>query len=82
MGRVLTLLRISPSECVDIEELAGRLQKIEGANKVSVEDYVFGTKIIKASFIGESEEQQDFEEIVSKVDGVETVQVEECGLIS
>jgi len=31
MGRVLTLLRISPSECVDIEELAGRLQKIEGA---------------------------------------------------
>lgn len=82
MGKVLTALRVSPAEGVEIEELAERLRKVEGANKVTVEDYVFGSKIIKSSFICESEEQKDFEEIVSEVDGVETVQVEECGLIS
>ena len=82
MGKVLTALRVSPVEGVDINDLAEELRKVEGANKVSVEDYVFGTKIIKASFVGESEEQKDFEEIIGKMDNVETVQVEECGLIS
>ena len=82
MGKVLTLLRISPDEGVDVNELCERVKKTADCNSAKVEDYVFGTKIIKASFVCDDKAAKDFEEIVRGVEGVSEVQVEEVGLIS
>ncbi|OIO27514.1 hypothetical protein COX86_01010 [Candidatus Micrarchaeota archaeon CG_4_10_14_0_2_um_filter_60_11] len=82
MGKVLTLLRISPAEGVTIEELLERVKKVPGFNTGKIEDFVFGTKIVKASFVCEDKESKDYQEIVAAVEGVENAQVEECGLIS
>ena len=82
MGKVLTLLRISPDEGVDVNALRERVAKIEGCNSARVEDYVFGTKVVKASFVCDDKAAKDFEEIARGVEGVSEVQVEEVGLIS
>ncbi|MFA4946835.1 MAG: hypothetical protein WC607_04860 [Candidatus Micrarchaeia archaeon] len=82
MGKVLTALRISPAEGTSIEELLERVKKIDGCNSARVEDFVFGTKIIKASFVCEDKASKDYQEIVAAVDGVENAEVEEVGLIS
>jgi len=82
MGKVLTLLRISPDEGVEVNALCERVKKIGGCNSAKVEDYVFGTKVIKASFVCEVKDAKDFEEIARGVEGVSEVQVEEVGLIS
>lgn len=82
MGKVLTLLRISPAEGVSPEELLKRVKKVEGCNSAKIEDFVFGTKVVKASFVCEDRESKDFQEIVSAVEGVENAQVEEVGLVS
>ena len=81
MGKVLTVLRISPLEDVDVNSLATTISKISGCNSSKVEDFVFGAKIVKASFICEDKEPVDFEALVSQVEGVDNVQVEECGLV-
>jgi len=42
----------------------------------------YGTKVVKASFACEDAEGKDFESEVKKLEGVNEVQVEECGLVS
>ncbi|VVB69892.1 Uncharacterised protein [uncultured archaeon] len=81
MGKVITVLRINNAEGTSQEALIEELKKVEGFNSAKIEDYVFGTKIIKASFICEDSLSRDYEEIVSKVPGVESIQVEEVGLV-
>lgn len=78
----MTALRISPAEGTPIEELLERVKEIDGCNSARVEDFVFGTKIIKASFVCEDKASKDYQEIVSAVEGVENAEVEEVGLIS
>lgn len=81
MGKVITVLRINNAEGTSQEQLIESLKKIEGFNSAKLEDYVFGTKIIKASFICNDGENKDYEEIVSQIPGVESIQVEEVGLL-
>ncbi len=81
MGKVLTVLRVSPLEDVNVNELATTISKIAGCNSSKVEDFVFGAKIIRASFVCEDKEPVDFEAQVTQIEGVDNVQVEECGLI-
>ncbi|MBU1198065.1 hypothetical protein KJ765_06185 [Candidatus Micrarchaeota archaeon] len=82
MGKVLTRLKIFPKEGQDAQQLADRIKQTEGCNTSKVEDFVFGTKIVIASFICQDGESKDFEDIVKLVEGVSEVQVEEVGLIS
>ena len=82
MGKVLMVLKVFPLEGVDPEALAERVRKIVGCNSCRVEDFVFGAKIVRASFVCEDKEARDFEEEAKQVDGVSEVQVEEVGLVS
>lgn len=83
MGKVLTRLKIFPEEGQDAEELAQRIKKeIPECNSSRAEDYVFGQKIVIASFVCDDKEGKDFEEIVKTVKGVSEIQVDEVGLIS
>ncbi|MFH0713759.1 MAG: hypothetical protein V1722_04635 [Candidatus Micrarchaeota archaeon] len=82
MGKVLTLLRISAEEGKDLNELLEDLKKIQGFNQGKIEDYVFGVKIIKISYVCEDKAAVDYEELTQKVPGVGEVNVEEVGLIS
>ncbi|MEK6923927.1 MAG: hypothetical protein AABW54_01665 [Candidatus Micrarchaeota archaeon] len=82
MGKVLVAMRVFPVEGQDAAELAERVKAVEGCNTSKVEDYVFGTKIVKASFVCEDGENRDFEEEVKKIAGVSEVQVDEVGLVS
>lgn len=83
MGKVLTVLKIFPQEEYDLEKLRENVSKVEGCNSSKIIDYVFGSKIIQASFVCEDAESKDFEEIVrGSVEGVSEVQVEEVGLVS
>ncbi len=79
---MLTAMRVFPKEGFNLEEIIENLKKIKGCNTAKIEDYVFGAKIIKASFICEDGEGIDFEEIVKKVAGVNEVNVDKVGLIS
>ena len=81
MGKVLTLLTVVPEEQNKIEKMLEELKKISGYNSGKIEDYVFGTKAIKVSFICDDSEARDFEEEISKIQGVSSVSVEEVGLI-
>ncbi len=82
MGKVLTVLKVFPVEDFELERLRDNVSKVEGCNSSKIIDYVFGSKIIQASFVCEDAQSKDFEEIVRKVEGVNEVQVEEVGLIS
>lgn len=81
MGKVLTLLTVVPEEQDKIEKMLEELKKISGYNSGKIEDYVFGTKAIKVSFICDDSEARDFEEEISKIQGVSSVSVEEVGLV-
>jgi|GEM_PF-822970 translation elongation factor EF-1beta len=81
MGKVLTLLTVVPENQGEIEKILEDLKKINGFNSGRIEDYVFGTKAIKVSFICDDSEARDFEEEISKIKGVSSVSVEEVGLI-
>ncbi|MCL5011375.1 MAG: hypothetical protein M1594_00570 [Candidatus Marsarchaeota archaeon] len=81
MGKVLTLLTVVPEEQNKIEKMLEELKKISGYNSGKIEDYVFGTKAIKVSFTCDDSEARDFEEEISKIQGVSSVSVEEVGLI-
>ncbi len=81
MGKVLTLLTVVPEEQDKIEKMLEELRKISGYNSGKIEDYVFGTKAIKVSFICDDSEARDFEEEISKIQGVSSVSVEEVGLM-
>ena len=82
MGKVLTVMKVFPEEGVKLEELQAAILKVEGCNTCKIIDFVFGSKVIQASFVCEDAKSVDFEEIVRKVAGVNEVQVEEVGLIS
>ena len=82
MGKVLTRLKIFPSDGAVPEELAERIKTIPGCNTTEVQEFVFGKQIVVASFICEDSEGRDFEEEARKIDGVSEVQVDEVGLIS
>ena len=83
MGQVLTRLKVFAEEGYDAEKLRENVSKVEGCNSAKVEDYVFGVKIVVASFICNDGESKDFEEIVRlQCQGVSEVQVEEVGLVS
>ncbi len=82
MGKVLTRLKIFPKEDADLNELLERVKRVPGNNSAKIEDYVFGVKIIVASFVCEDSEARDFEEETRQLEGVSEVQVEEVGLIT
>lgn len=79
---MLTRLKIFPKEDVDLNELLERVKRIPGNNSAKIVDYVFGVKIIVASFVCEDSEAHDFEDETRKLEGVSEVQVEEVGLIT
>ncbi len=81
MGKVLTLLRVSSEEGQNLNELLEKLKQVSGYNTGKIEDYVFGSKIIKISYVCEDKDAVDFESVVSQVPGVGEVNVEEVGLI-
>lgn len=81
MGKVLTSMRVFTEDGIDQNQLIEKLKGVKGFNSAKLEDYVFGTKVIKASFICEDGEAVDFEELVKEVQGVSEVQVDEVGLI-
>ncbi len=81
MGKVLTRLKVFPLEGEDPQQLCERLKSVEGYNTAKVEDFVFGAKIVIASFICNDGDNKDYEEIVKAVEGVSEVQVEEVGLL-
>ncbi len=82
MGKVLTVMKVFPLEGFDVEKLRENVANVKGCNSSKVIDYVFGTKVVQASFVGEDSEAVDYEEIAKKVEGVSEVQVEEVGLVS
>ncbi|MBI3588478.1 hypothetical protein HY995_05400 [Candidatus Micrarchaeota archaeon] len=81
MGKVMTVMKVFPQEGAELEGLSERVRKIEGCTSAKIEDFVFGAKIIKASFICEDAAGRDFEEEVKAVQGVSEVQVDEVGLL-
>jgi translation elongation factor EF-1beta len=81
MGKVLTLLTVVPENQEKIDKTLDELKKISGYNSGKIEDYVFGTKAIKVSYICEDSEARDFEEELSKIPGISSVNVEEVGLV-
>ena len=81
MGKVLTAMRVFPEEGQDLNMLIEKLKALKGFNTAKIEDYVFGTKIIKASFVYEDGENMDFEQMARDVEGVSEVNVDEVGLI-
>ena len=82
MGKVLTRMKVFPEEETNLEALLAKIKAIEGNNTAKIEEYVFGAKIIIASFVCDDKSAVDFEERVRSVEGVSEVQVEEVGLIS
>ncbi|MGB9577105.1 MAG: hypothetical protein ACP5O3_00915 [Candidatus Micrarchaeia archaeon] len=82
MGKVMTVMKIYPCEGADLTKLLDAVYSVKGCNSAKIEEFVFGAKILKASFICDDKEGVDFEEIVKKIEGVSEVQVDEVGLIS
>jgi len=75
-------MKVFPEENANLEALLAKVKAIDGNNTAKIEEYVFGAKIIIASFVCEDKAAVDFEERVRAVPGVSEVQVEEVGLIS
>ena len=80
MGLVVTVLKVFPEEGKDLNELLQAVKSVKGCVKAEIADYVFGAKIIQASFNSEDSEGRDFEEEASAIDGVSSCQVDEIGL--
>lgn len=81
MGKVLCVMKVFPQENFNLDELLETVKKVDGCNTAKVIDYVFGMKVIQASFVTEDGSGRDFEQEVSELTGVSNVQVEEVGLI-
>ena len=81
MGKVLTAMSVFPEEGQDLRQLIERLKTLKGFNTAKIEDYVFGVKIIKASFVCEDGDNMDFEQMAKDTPGVSEVNVDEVGLI-
>lgn len=80
MGEVIVVMKVFPLEGTKPEDVLEGVKKVPGFTKGGVEDFVFGTKIVRASFKCMDGENRDFEEDVKKVAGVSEVQVDEVGL--
>lgn len=78
----MTVMKVFPAEEQDPAKLADSVRAVKGCVKSEVIDYVFGAKVVQASFVCDDKEGVDYEELVRKVEGVSEVQVEEVGLIS
>ena len=81
MGEVLTVMKIFPEENTAIENLLAQVKKVDGCVKAEIAEYVFGAKIIQASFKCQDAAPRDFEEEISKIAGVSSCNVDEVGLI-
>lgn len=81
MGKVMVVMKVFPDEGVNPDELCARVKAVDGCNTSKVIDYVFGAKVVQASFITEDGSGRDFESEVQALPGVSNVQVEEVGLI-
>ena len=75
MGKVLVSMKVFADEGVTLEELMSRVKLVDGCNTCKIVDYVFGTKVIQASFVTEDGSGRDFETEVSSLPGVSNVQV-------
>ncbi|MFH0835611.1 MAG: hypothetical protein V1834_00425 [Candidatus Micrarchaeota archaeon] len=82
MGKVLCSMKVFAEEGKTPEEVLEAVKKIDGFNKGEIIDYVFGTKVVQASFITEDGSGRDFESEINALPEVSNVQVEEVGLIS
>lgn len=82
MGKVCTVMKVFPLEGQAPEELVESVRKVEGCTNAEVIEYVFGARVIQASFVCEDSAGKDYEEIVRQLPGVSEVQVEEVGLVS
>lgn len=81
MGKVITVLKVFPAEQADLNALLARVKAVTGCVRAEIEEYVFGAKIIQASFECEDAAPRDFEEEVSALEGVSNCQVDEVGLV-
>ena len=61
MGKVLTVMKVFPLEGFDVEKLRANVEAVKGCNSSKVIDYVFGMKVVQASFVGEDSEAVDYE---------------------
>jgi translation elongation factor EF-1beta len=75
-------MKVFPEDESDLGGLLDRVKKVDGCNSAKIIDYVFGAKVIQASFVTEDGSGRDFETEVSQIQGVSNVQVEEVGLVS
>jgi len=82
MGKVVTVMKIFPLEGEELHALLAKVKAVEGCVKAEIIDFVFGAKVIQASFACEDSAGKDYEEIVRTVKGVSEVQVDEVGLVS
>jgi len=82
MGRVLTLLKVYADEGFTNEQVIEKLKEVKGFNTVKEEPVAFGIKCILASFVCDDKEGTDYEAMVEEIEGVGSVNVEECGLVS
>ncbi len=81
MGKVLTVMKVFPDEGVTLEQLLTKVRMVDGCIKAEIAEYVFGAKIIQASFVCEDAVPRDFEEEVGNIPGVSNCQVDEVGLV-
>ena len=81
MGKVICVMKVFPEEGQVLEELLERVKAVDGCNTAKIIDYVFGVKVIQASFITEDGSGRDFEAEAAAIRGVSNVQVEEVGLL-
>jgi len=82
MGKAIIVIQVFPAENADLTKLEAEIKKVQGYNKSAIEPFVFGAKIIRASFIYEDGKGIDYEEALKKIAGVSEIQVQEEGLIS
>ncbi len=74
-------MKVFPNEGVDLDALLSRVKAVDGCNTAKIIDYVFGAKVIQASFVTEDGSGRDFEKDVGELEGVSNVQIEEVGLL-
>ncbi len=81
MGKVLCVMKVFPEDEQVLDDVLESVKNVDGCNTAKIIEYVFGVKIIQASFITEDGSGRDFETEVSSLPGVSNVQVEEVGLL-
>ncbi len=82
LAKVLTVMKIYPEEGAQLHDVLDAVWKVKGCNSARIEEFHYGIRIIRASFVCDDLEGIDFEEVVKKIPGVSEVQVDEVGLIS